>query len=532
MQGQQGTERVRKLYFSAEVLAKLEKVAQELADVVGSTLGPRGRYVLIDQDTPIITNDGVTIASELRLDEPSENAIAKVIQQASLRTNKDVGDGTTTAILIASEIVKQAVAKIKEGANPVLLKRGIEMASKRIADLIMQQAEPADEEQLRHVARIAGNNDSTIAELVIRAFNSIPERGIIVTDNSERTETYIEVLNGYSIDQGYVSPYFINNEKGEVVLEDPYILVADARLHAVRPLVPILDKVATSGKPLVIIAEDIEGEILQSLIFNKLNHGFRCVAVRAPEFGIRRSEILQDIATATNAVVVGGDTGLKLENLRIDHLGRAQKVRVTATNTVIIGGFGDQSKISERIAALEKKKYQIGEHDYDWYDQRIAKLAGGICVVKVWAPTEAEREDIKMRLEDALSAVEAAMRAGVVPGGGVVFLKLADSVRKNLGAHFPVSELSEDERLGIQIMLNALHEPARRIIVNSGVEPDDIIEKIASSENKYFGFDALRLKLGNLFQNGVIDPADVLVKALQNAVSAAGILITTNIILA
>lgn len=531
MMGQEA-EKVKKMYFSEEVLEKLEQVAQKLADVVGSTLGPRGRYVLIDQTTPIITNDGVTIASELKLEEPAENAIAKVIQQASLRTNKDVGDGTTTAILIASEIVKQAVKKIKDGANPVLLKRGIEIASKKIVDLILQLAEPADEEQLKHVARIAANNDSEIAELVIKAFNSIPEKGLIITDNSETTQTYIEVVNGYSISQGYVSPYFINNEKGEVVLEDAYILIADTRLHAVRPLVPILDKVAATNKPFVIIAEDIEGEILQSLIFNKVNNGFRCVAVRAPEFGIRRSEILQDIAVATNAIVVGGDTGLKLENVRLDHLGRAQKVRVTATETIIINGFGNPDKIAERIEALEKKKYQIGEHDYDWYDERIAKLSGGICVIKVWAPTEAEREDVKMRLEDSLSAVEAAMRGGIVPGGGVVFLKIADQVRKNVATYFPLSDFSQDEQEGIFILLNALHEPIRRIIINTGTEPDEIIDKILKTDNKYFGFDALKLKLGNLYQSGVIDPADVLVKSLQNAVSAASILITTNIILA
>jgi chaperonin GroEL len=524
-----------KILFGKDMLDTLKETADLVYKIVGSTMGPRGRYVLLDRaNEPIVTNDGVTIAHELVLEDDFQNIITKILRQAALKTNNEVGDGTTTAIVLATTIIKHALKYIEEGINPILIKRGIDAATQALITSLRRYAEPLQTtQQLKQIATIAGNNDPFVGEVVAEAFNHITNDGIILIEDSDRNETYIELVNGYAIDKGYISPYFVNTERGEVVLKDPYILIADARLSNIRPLIPLLEKVAASGRPLVVIAQDVTGEVLKSMIVNKIQRGYPSVAVAAPEFGIRRADVLQDIAVLTGGKVLG-ETGFKFDKATLSDLGQAKEVKVSATQTLIVQGAGDPQKIQNRIEYLRHKKAEM-MHDEEWYDERIAKLSGGICIIRAWGQTEAEREELKMRLDDAVSAVNAASESGIIAGGGVTALRLAKEFDQQTidRLSFANRPLLEEEKIGVKIVVQALKEPIKLILTNAGLSEEkikEIIHQIEQSDNPHFGYDALKMQMVNLMKEGIIDPASVLANALQNGTSAAGMLLTTSII--
>ncbi|MGB9866486.1 MAG: chaperonin GroEL [Bacillota bacterium] len=516
------------LAFDIEARKALERGVNAVANAVKVTLGPRGRTVVLDRKfgAPVITKDGVTVAKEIELKDPYENMGAQLCREVASKTNDVAGDGTTTATVLAQAIVTEGLKNVAAGANPIFLKRGIEKAVTAVVEEIKKNATPVEtKEQIANVASIAAN-DPEIGKLVAEAMEKVGKDGVITVEESKGTQTTVEVVEGMEFDRGYLSAYFVTNpEAMECVLENPYILLFEKKISAVADLLPLLEKVARSGRPLVIVAEDVEGEALATLVVNKLRGTLQCAAVKAPGFGDRRKAMMEDIAILTGGQFISEDIGIKLENVDLNMLGEAAKVRITKEKTTIVEGKGSKKAIEGRIAQIRK---QIEETDSDYdrekLQERLAKLAGGVAVIKVGAATETELKEKKHRVEDALSATRAAVEEGIVPGGGVTYiaaLKALDSI-----------EAQGDEKVGINIVKRALEEPLRQIAYNAGLEGSVVVERVKTENKKGWGLNALTLEFEDLVKAGVIDPAKVARSALENAASVASLVLTTEALVA
>jgi chaperonin GroEL len=516
------------LKFNEEARRALERGVNKVADAVRITLGPKGRNVVIEKSwgSPTITNDGVSIAKEIDLEDKFENLGAQLVKEVASKTNDVAGDGTTTATVLAQSMIREGLKNVAAGANPILLKRGIDKATEAVAKFIKDHAKKlSGREDIAHVASISANNPE-IGELIAEAMDKVGEDGVITVEDSKTLETYVEFTEGMQFDRGYISPYFVTDaEKMEVELKEPFILITDKKLSAVRPLIPILEKVAQTGKPILVIAEDVEGEALTTLVLNKLKGTLMACAVKAPGFGDRRKAMLQDIAILTGGTVISDELGINLEDVTLEDLGRADLVRVKKDDTIIIGGKGKPEEIKKRIAQIKSQIEQTtSEYEKETLQERMAKLAGGVAVIKVGAATETELKEKKHRIEDALSATRAAVEEGIVPGGGVTLLRARKVVEEVL------SKLDGDEKIGASIVYKALEAPIRQIAENAGYDGAVIVERVLSSKDFSYGFDALRGEYVDMFKAGIIDPAKVTRSALQNAASIAGMLLTTEVL--
>jgi chaperonin GroEL len=514
--------------FDEEARRALERGMNQLADAVKITLGPKGRNVVIEKKwgAPTITNDGVSIAKEIELEDPLEKIGAELVKEVAKKTNDVAGDGTTTATLLAQAMVREGLRNVAAGANPMGLKKGIEKAVERAVEAIKDQAkEIEDKDEIAHVAAISANNDPEIGAMIAESMDKVGKDGVITVEESQTFGLELELVEGMRFDKGYISPYFISDpERMEAVLEDPVILVANSKVSAVKDLLPVLEKVMQSGKPLVIIAEDLEGEALATLVVNKIRGTFRSVAVKAPGFGDRRKAMLQDIAILTGGQVISEEVGLKLENTTLDMLGKARKVVVTKDETTIVEGGGDADQIKGRINQI-KAEIEKTDSDYDRekLQERLAKLAGGVAVIKVGAATEVELKEKKHRIEDAVSATKAAVEEGIVPGGGVTLLQTQKALDK--------LDLEGDENTGSLIVRRALEEPLKQIAQNAGMEGGVVVDKVRGLDPGY-GLNADTGEYVDMFKAGVIDPAKVTRSALQNAASIAALFLTTEAVVA
>ncbi len=516
------------LKFNEEARRALERGVNKVADAVRITLGPKGRNVVIEKSwgSPTITNDGVSIAKEIDLEDKFENLGAQLVKEVASKTNDVAGDGTTTATVLAQSMIREGLKNVAAGANPILLKRGIDKATEAVAKFIKDHAKKlSGREDIAHVASISANNPE-IGELIAEAMDKVGEDGVITVEDSKTLETYVEFTEGMQFDRGYISPYFVTDaEKMEVELKEPFILITDKKLSAVRPLIPILEKVAQTGRPILVIAEDVEGEALTTLVLNKLKGTLMACAVKAPGFGDRRKAMLQDIAILTGGTVISDELGINLEDVTLEDLGRADLVRVKKDDTIIIGGKGKPEEIKKRIAQIKSQIEQTtSEYEKETLQERMAKLAGGVAVIKVGAATETELKEKKHRIEDALSATRAAVEEGIVPGGGVTLLRARKVVEEVM------SKLDGDEKIGASIVYKALEAPIRQIVENAGYDGAVIVEHVLSSKDFSYGFDALRGEYVDMFKAGIIDPAKVTRSALQNAASIAGMLLTTEVL--
>lgn len=518
----------KKLLFGEEARRALERGVDQLADAVKVTLGPKGRNVVLEKSygAPTITNDGVSIAREIELEDQYENMGAQTLKEVATKTNDVAGDGTTTATVLAQAIFKEGLRNVAAGANPMLIKRGIEKAVARVVEEISNLAQPVEgRDAVAQVATISAGNEEAIGELIAEAMEKVGQDGVISVEESKSMGTSLDVVEGMQFDRGYLSPYMVTDtDTMEASLEDPYILITDKKLSSIQELLPVLEQVAQTGKPLLIIAEDIEGEALATLVLNKIRGVFTCVAVKAPGFGDRRKAMLEDIAVLTGGQVITEDLGLKLENTSLDMLGRAAKVNVTKEETTIVEGYGDKDKIQGRIKQIRVEiEDTTSDFDREKLQERLAKLAGGVAVIQVGAATETELKEKKHRIEDALSATRAAVEEGIVAGGGTTLVD-AISVLEELN-------LEGDEATGIDIIRRALEAPVRLIADNAGFEGSVIVEKVKEQE-KGVGFDALKGEFVNMINAGIVDPAKVTRSALQNAASAAAMLLTTECLVA
>jgi chaperonin GroEL len=512
------------LKFDEEARRGLEAGVDRLAGAVRVTLGPRGRNVVLDKKwgAPTITNDGVTIAKEIELEDPWENMGAQLVKEVASKTNDVAGDGTTTATVLAQSLVKAGLKAVAAGANPMSIKWGIEKSVAAAVDSLKSAAREVEgRDQIAHVASISANNDPDIGEMVAEAMDKVGKDGVITVEESNTFGMELELVEGMQFDKGYISPYFVTDpDRMEAILEDPYILLAQQKISAVRDLLPILEKVMQSGRPLLIVAEDVEGEALATLVVNKIRGTFRVAAVKAPGFGDRRKAMLQDMAILTGGQVIAEEVGLKLENVGLDLLGRARKVVVTKDDTTLVEGQGDDSDIKGRI---EQIKAEIDRTDSDWdrekLQERLAKLAGGVAVLKVGAATEVELKEKKHRIEDSVSATRAAVEEGVVAGGGVTLLRAREAVE--------ALDLDQDERVGGRIVAGALEAPLRWIAQNAGYEGGVVVERV-KNEKPDHGLNAATGEWGDLIADGIIDPVRVTRSALENAASIAALLLTTE----
>ncbi len=515
------------LRFNEEARRALERGVDILADAVKVTLGPRGRNVVIEKKfgSPTVINDGVTIAKEIEVEDPFENMGAQLVREVASKTNDVAGDGTTTATVLAQAIVREGLKNVAAGANPQALKRGIDKAVEAAVAHISKVATPVkDRSAIAQVATISAN-DSTIGDLIAEAMEKVGKDGVITVEESKGTQTSLELVEGMQFDKGYISPYMVTDaERMEAVLEEPYILLYEKKISNVQDLIPLLEKVVRAGKPLVIIAEDVEGEALATLVVNKLRGTLNVVAVKAPGFGDRRKAMMGDIAVLTAGRFITEDLGVKLENVELSDLGRAKKVVVTKEETTIIEGAGDLKAIQGRIAQI-KREIEETDSDYDRekLQERLAKLSGGVAVIQVGAATETELKEKKHRIEDALSATRAAVEEGIVPGGGITLIHAASAIEK--------LKLKDDEAIGAQIVKRALEEPTRCIAYNAGLEGSVVVERI-KGEAHGIGLNAATGKYENLAEAGIVDPAKVTRSALQNAASIAGMLLTTEALVA
>lgn len=516
------------LRYSEEARRSLEFGVDAVANAVKITLGPKGRNVVIEKSwgSPTITNDGVSIAKEIELEDKFANLGAQLVKEVASKTNDVAGDGTTTATVLAQSMIKEGLKMVAAGANPILIKRGIDKATTKVVEEIKRVSKKlASTEDIAHVAAISANSEE-VGKLIAEAMEKVGEDGVITVEDSKSIDTFVEFTEGMQFDRGYISPYFVTDpEKMEAVYNEPFILITDRKLSNVKPLIPILEKVAQTGKPLVIIAEDVEGEVLTTLVLNKLKGTLNTVAVKAPGFGDRRKAMLQDIAILTGGIVASEEVGINLENLTLQDLGRADVVRVKKDETIIVGGKGKQDDIKKRIAQIKAQIEQTtSEYEKETLQERMAKLAGGVAVIKVGAATETELKEKKHRIEDALSATRAAVEEGIVPGGGVTLLR-ARKVLEPL-----LNELSGDEKLGAQIVYNALETPIKQIAQNAGYDGAIVVHNVLSNDEVSYGFDALKGEYCNMYERGIIDPAKVTRSALQNAASIAGMLLTTEVL--
>ncbi len=513
------------IQFDADARASLKRGVDLLANAVKVTLGPKGRNVVIDKKfgAPTITKDGVTVAKEVECEDPIENMGAQMVREVASKTSDVAGDGTTTATVLAQVLIREGLKNVTAGSNPMDLKRGIDLAvTKMIEGLKKLSREVKGKDEIASVGSISANNDKSIGALIADAMEKVGKDGVITVEEAKGTETTLDVVEGMQFDRGYLSPYFVTDaDSMEAVLEDPYILIHDKKISAMKDLLPILEKVAQGGRSLVIIAEDIEGEALATLVVNKLRGTLRVCAVKAPGFGDRRKAMLEDIATLTNGTTISEEKGFKLDNATLSYLGTAKKVVVDKDNTTIVEGAGKKDEIKKRINEIRGQiDKTTSDYDREKLQERLAKLSGGVAVIKIGAATEVEMKEKKARVEDALHATRAAVEEGVVPGGGVAYLRAVAHLDGLKGEN-------EDQRIGIEIVKRAVEEPIRHIVTNAGLEASVIVNKVKEGKDD-FGFNAYSEKYGNLVKEGVIDPTKVTRVALENAASVASLLITTE----
>ena len=520
----------KQIFFNLEARNKMKKGVDTLANAVKVTLGPKGRNVVIEKKfgAPSVTKDGVTVAKEIKLEDPIENMGAQMVKEVASKTADVAGDGTTTATVLAQAIITEGLKNVAAGANPMDIKRGIDKAVDIIiANLRTQsQAVGNDIKKIQQVASISANNDNEIGKLIAEAMQKVGKDGVITVEEARGTETTIEIVEGMQFDRGYISPYFVtNSDKMECELQSPFILIYDKKISAMKDILHILEKVAQQGAPLVIIAEDLEGEAMATLVVNKLRGTLKVAAVKAPGFGDRRKEMLQDIAILTKGIVISEDQGFKLENADLTYLGRAERITIDKDNTIIVGGKGKKDDINARIGQIKSQiEATTSEYDKEKLQERLAKLSGGVAVLNVGAATEVEMKEKKDRVDDALHATRAAVEEGIVPGGGIAFIRAIDALEKKKG-------LNEDETTGIAIVRRALEAPLRTIVSNAGVEGSIVVQKVREGKADY-GYNARTDVYEKLLTAGVIDPTKVTRVALENAASIAGMLLTTECVIA
>lgn len=515
----------KEIKFNEEARKGMEAGINKLSNTVKVTLGPKGRNVVLDKKfgSPLITNDGVTIAREIELEDPYENMGAQLVKEVATKTNDVAGDGTTTATLLAQAIIREGLKNVAAGANPMIIQKGIKKAVDKAVEGIKEFSKPVEtKESIAQVASISAA-DEEVGKLISDAMEKVGKDGVITVEESRSMGTTLEVVEGMQFDRGYVSPYMVTNtEKMEAELEDSYILITDKKITNIQEVLPVLEQIVQQGKPLLIIADDVEGEAMATLVVNKLRGTFNCVAVKAPAFGDRRKDMLQDIAILTGGTVISEDLGYELKETSIEMLGKARRVTVGKELTVIVNGAGEQSAIEERVALIRNQiEISDSEYDRDKLQERLAKLAGGVAVIQVGAATETELKERKLRIEDALAATRAAVEEGIVPGGGTVLLNVIPKVKALLEG------TNGDERTGVNIIVKALEEPVRQIAINAGLEGSVIVENVKNAEVG-IGFDALSEKYVNMLENGIVDPTKVTRSALQNASSVASMVLTTE----
>jgi chaperonin GroEL len=516
----------KQLKFDEEARASLLRGVNIMAEAVKATLGPKGRNVVIDKKfgSPTITKDGVTVAKEIELKDPYEDMGAQMLKEVASKTSDIAGDGTTTATVLAQAIFREGLKNVTAGANPMGLKRGIEAAVEAVVEELKKLSKSTkDKKEIAQVATIASNNDKTIGNLIAEAMEKVGKDGVITVEESKSADTVLDVVEGMQFDRGYLSPYFVTDpERMECVLEDALILIHEKKISVMKDMLPLLEQVARSGKPFLIIAEDVEGEALATLVVNKLRGTLHCAAVKAPGFGDRRKAMLEDIAILTGGKAITEDLGIKLENIKLEDLGRAKKVVVDKDNTTIVEGAGKSSAIEGRIKQIRAQiEETTSDYDREKLQERLAKLAGGVAVIKVGAATETAMKEKKARVEDALNATRAAVEEGIVPGGGVALLRASKAIDN-------LKKLEGDEKVGANIVRRALEEPIRQIVENAGLEGSVIVEKVKAETVPTRGFDADSVEFVDMLQAGIIDPAKVERVALQNAASIASLLLTTE----
>ncbi|MDE6268424.1 MAG: chaperonin GroEL [Muribaculaceae bacterium] len=520
----------KEIKFDIKAREELKKGVDSLADAVKVTLGPKGRNVIIEKKfgAPHITKDGVSVAREVELEDPFQNMGAQLVKEVASKTGDDAGDGTTTATVLAQAIINVGLKNVAAGANPMDIKRGIDKAVAVVVEGIKAQAEEVgdDFKKIEDVARISANNDEAIGRLIAEAMKKVKKEGVITVDEAKGTETTVDIVEGMQFDRGYISPYFITNtEKMECVMDSPFILIYDKKISNLKDMLPILEATAQSGRPLLIVAEDVDQEALATLVVNRLRGSLKICAVKAPGFGDRRKEMLEDIAVLTGGVVISEEKGMKLEAATLEMLGRAEKVTVNKENTTIVNGAGSKDAIAARVAQIKAQIEQTtSDYDREKLQERLAKLAGGVAVLHIGAPSEVEMKEKKDRVDDALSATRAAIAEGIVPGGGVAYIRCIEALENLKGEN-------EDETTGIHIIKRAIEEPLRQIVANAGTEGAVVIQKVKEGKGDY-GYNARTGEYENLLSAGVIDPAKVTRVALENAASIAGMFLTTECVIA
>ena len=520
----------KEIKFDIKAREELKKGVDELANAVKVTLGPKGRNVIVDKKfgAPHITKDGVTVAKAVELEDEFQNMGAQLVKEVASKTGDDAGDGTTTATVLAQAIINVGLKNVAAGANPIDLKRGIDKAVAKVVEGIKAQSQEVDDDlaKIENVARVSANNDAEIGKLIADAMGKVKKEGVITIEEAKGTDTTVKVVEGMQFDRGYISPYFVTNtEKMECEMDNPYILLYDKKISALKDMLPVLEAVAQSGRPLLIIAEDVDSEALATLVVNRLRGSLKICAVKAPGFGDRRKEMLEDIAILTHGVVISEDKGLKLDMATVDELGSAEKVTVDKENTTIVNGNGDKELIAERVAQIKAQiEKTTSDYDRENLPERLAKLAGGVAVLYVGAPSEVEMKEKKDRVDDALSATRAAVAEGIVPGGGVAYMRCVAALENFHGDN-------DDENTGIQIVKRAIEEPLRQIVANAGLEGAIIVQNVKDGKGDY-GYNARTGKYENFFESGVIDPAKVTRVALENAASIAGMFLTTECVIA
>jgi chaperonin GroEL len=520
----------KQVVHGEESRAAILRGINQLADAVKITLGPKGRNVVIDKKfgSPTITKDGVTVAKEIELKDSLENMGAQMVREVASKTSDVAGDGTTTATVLAQAIFREGVKTVAAGANPMALKRGIDKAVERATEEIRRLAKPVKGDMIAQVGTVSANGDSTIGNIIAEAMNKVGKDGVITVEESKTMDTSLEVVEGMQFDRGYLSPYFVTDpERMEAVLENPLILIHEKKISSMKDLLPLLEQVAKMGKPMLIIAEDVEGEALATLVVNKLRGTLNIAAVKAPGFGDRRKAMLEDIAILTGGKVISEDLGIKLENVKLEDLGRAKKITIDKDNTTIVEGAGKQSDIEGRVKTLRAQIEETSsDYDREKLQERLAKLVGGVAVIKVGAATETEMKEKKARVEDAMHATRAAVEEGIVAGGGVALVRAGKVLEK-----FQINKEGEgdsDEQIGVNIVRRALEEPLRQIVQNAGKEGAVVVERVRAEKNENYGFNAQTETYEDLVKAGVIDPAKVTRTALQNAASIAGLMLTTE----
>lgn len=520
----------KEIKFDMKAREELKKGVDQLSNAVKVTLGPKGRNVILDKKygAPHITKDGVSVAKEVELEDEFQNIGAQLVKEVASKTNDDAGDGTTTATVLAQSIINEGLRNVAAGANPMDLKRGIDKAVAKVVEAIKAQAQEVGDDisKIENVARVSANNDEEIGKLIAEAMEKVKKDGVITVEEAKGTDTHVETVEGMQFDRGYISPYFVTDtEKMECGMDHPYVLIYDKKISVLKDMLPILESTAQSGRPLLIIAEDVDSEALATLVVNRLRGSLKVCAVKAPGFGDRRKDMLEDIAILTGGTVISEEKGLKLDGATVDMLGTAEKITVNKDNTIIVNGAGDKQKIADRVAQIRSQiENTKSTYDKEKLQERLAKLAGGVAVLYIGAPSEVEMKEKKDRVDDALSATRAAVDEGIVPGGGTAYIRCLDALEGLTGDN-------ADETTGVHIIRRAIEEPLRQIVNNAGLEGAVVVNKVRESKGDY-GYNARTDKYEHLFETGVIDPAKVTRVALENAASIAGMFLTTECVIA